>query len=76
MATGIEEEEDMEEGNWIPCGKAPELIDSMVKDGFLPNKKYRLSVEDTEPSPKDGERVILASHIQRGLGFPPSSFFI
>ena len=53
----------------------PALAASLSKDGFLLKDKWWLSEEDLVPSPKNGERVILAS-ILRVLGFPPSAFFL
>jgi len=73
-AAGAKDEE--ESGNWAPCGINSELIASLVKDGFIPKGKWRLNEEDLTPTPKGGERVILSSHVLRGLGFPPSAFFI
>ena len=51
----------------------------MADEGLLPPKDnggWRSAVGDTEPKPKPDERVMLTSHIHRGLGFPPSVFFL
>src|SRR5664279_1353095 len=37
--------------------------------------QWRAGEGDPEPAPKYGKRVILASHLARGLGLPPSDFF-
>ena len=74
-AAGAEEDEE-EAGNWIPYGVTATLVNHLSKDGFLPKDKWRVNMDDLVPTPKDGERVIPASHILRGLGVPPSAFFI
>ena len=63
---GAEEEEE-EAGNWIPYGLTATLVDHLSKDRFLPKDKWRVSMDDIVPTPKDGERIILASHILRVL---------
>ena len=74
--TGAEEEDESEARNWIPCSIDSTLLKTLERDGFVPKDEWRLSEEDQEPKSEDGERVILASHVLRGLGFPPSAFFI
>ena len=51
----------------------------MADEGLLPPKDnggWRSAFGDPEPKPKPDERVMLTSHIHRGLGFPPSLFFL
>ena len=36
----------------------------------------RSAFANSEPKPKPDERVMLTSHVHRGLGFPPSLFFL
>ena len=47
------------------------LLKTLERDGFIPKDEWRISEEEVEPKPEDGERVVLASHILGGLGFPP-----
>ena len=51
----------------------------MASEGLIPPKKdggWRSAFGDLVPKPRPDERVMLTSHIHRGLGFPPSLFFL
>ena len=75
-----EEEENMAERSryWLPSGVTEEHLTELVEGGFLPNKaecSWRAPGEEAEPTPQGDERVILVSHLLRGmtLPHPPSS---
>ena len=64
---------------WIPCHVTEEQLEVMAKEGLIPPKEdggWRSAFGDPEPKPCPNERVMLTSHIHRGLGFPPSLFFL
>ena len=64
---------------WIQCHVTEEQLDAMAAEGLIPPKEdggWRSAFGDLVPKPQPGERVMLTSHIQRGLGFPPSLFFL
>ena len=64
---------------WIPCHITEGHLDAMAAEGLIPPKKdggWRSAFGDLVPKPRPDERVMLTSHIHRGLGFPPSLFFL
>lgn len=63
---------------WIACFIMDQYLETMAKEVMLPPKKdsvWRSAEGEKEPHPHEGERVMLVSHILRGLGLPPSAFF-
>jgi len=63
-------------GNWTPSTITTEQLKELENDGLLPAGIWRSAENHPEPDPQNGERVMLVSHIDRGLGFPPSAFFL
>ncbi|KAI4966996.1 hypothetical protein ZWY2020_034474 [Hordeum vulgare] len=43
----------------------------LVEHGMIANKSWRLPEGETEPAPKEGERVLLLNHVFRGFSLPP-----
>ena len=75
-----EEEENQAERSryWLPSDMTEEHLAELVEDGFLPPKadcSWRAPGDETEPAPQGNERVILVSHLLRGMKLPPSAFF-
>ena len=75
-----EEEENMAERSryWLPSGVTEEHLVELAESGFLPSKAectWRAPGEEAEPAPQGDERVILISHLLRGMTLPPSAFF-
>ena len=50
-------------------------IDDMVEGGLIPHKAARLPGKEMEPNPREGECVLIATHVDRGFSLPPSPFF-
>ena len=75
-----EEEEAADLGSryWLPSCLTEAYMKELVEGGFLPPKtecQWRILGEETVPEPVDGERVMLTSHLLRGMTLPPSAFF-
>ena len=44
----------------------------LVEHGMIAHKSWRLPTEgETEPASREGERVLLLSHVYRGFSLPP-----
>ena len=63
------------QGDWMPSVLRQEDLDDMVEGGVIPHEVARLPGGEIEPQPRDGECVLLATHIDRGLSLPPHPFF-
>src|SRR3954467_14812443 len=63
------------QGDWMPTVIRQEDLDDMVEGGVIPHEAARLPGKEVEPQPLDGERVLLATHIDRGFSRPPHPFF-
>ena len=64
---------------WSRCHVTEEQLDALAAEGLIPPKEnggWRSAFGETVPKPNSDERVMLTSHILRGLGFPPSRFFL
>ena len=62
------------QGDWMPSILTQADIDDMVEGGLIPHKAARLPGKETEPKPREGERVLIATHVDRGFSLPPSPF--
>ena len=64
--------------NWMRSNVTSETLADFVKSGYLPKKdvmSYRAPDPSEErPQPKDGEVVIFADHMNRGIAPPGSKF--
>ena len=63
------------QGDWMPSVLRQEDLDDMVEGGVIPHEAARLPGGEIEPQPRDGECVLLATHIDRGFSLPPHPFF-
>ena len=80
-AAGGEEQEvagGQPKGSWLPSIVTEADLKIMEKEGLIPSRKtcaWRAAAGDDTPAPSPEERVMLTSHIYRGLSLPPSDFF-
>lgn len=65
-------------GSFLPSIVTEADLKILEKEGLIPPKKvcpWRAATGDDTPAPSPEERVMLTSHIYRGLSLPPSDFF-
>ena len=77
---GDEEEEAADLGSryWLPSIVDEDALQDLEAVGYLPTRedcRWRAALGDIIPAPEAGERVILTSHLVRGMALPPSAFF-
>ena len=63
---------------WLPSIIDEATLQDLEAVGYLPTREdcqWRSALGDVIPAPKAGERVILTSHLVRGMALPPSAFF-
>jgi len=78
LAADEEEVTDLGSRYWLPSCMTEAYVKELSDSGFLPSKadcQWRIPGDEVVPAPQDGERVVLASHLLRGMGLPPSAFF-
>ncbi|KAI4991992.1 hypothetical protein ZWY2020_040378 [Hordeum vulgare] len=63
------------QGDFLPSSVKEDDLLELVEHGMIVNKSWRLPEGKTEPAPKEGERVLLLSHVFRGFSLPPHPFF-
>lgn len=63
------------QGDFLRSTVTAEDVKNLVVDGLIANKSWRLPEGETEPEPREGERVLLLSHVERGFSLPPHPFF-
>ena len=63
------------QGDWIHSTISQDDLDDLVEGGLIPHKSTRLPGNETEPRPREGECVLLATHVDRGFSLPPHPFF-
>ena len=63
------------QGDWIRSTISKDDLDDLVEGGLIPHKSARLPGNETEPQPREGECVLLATHVDRGFSLPPHPFF-
>lgn len=63
------------QGDWIRSTISQDNIDDLVEGGLIPHESARLSGNETEPRPQEGECVLLATHVDRRFSLPPHPFF-
>ena len=71
-----EEEDNLAERSryWLPSGVTEDHLTELAESGFLPPKAectWRAPGKEAEPTPQGDERVILVSHLLRGMTLPP-----
>ena len=73
----IEEEEevaDLGSRYWLPSIVDEDALQDLEAVGYLPTRedcRWRTAYGDVIPAPRAGERVILTSHLVRGMALPP-----
>ena len=63
------------QGDWIHSRITQEDLDDLAERGLIPYDSARLPGKESEPQPREGERVLLATHVDRGFSLPPHPFF-
>ena len=63
------------QGDWIRSAIRQEDLDDLADGGMIPHGSVRLPGKESEPQPREGERVLLATHVDRGFSLPPHPFF-
>lgn len=63
------------QGDWIPSSVSREDLENLIIDGLLAEGSWRLPEGESEPAPRDEERVLLMTHVERGFSLPPHPFF-
>src|SRR3954468_987928 len=62
------------QGDWMPSAIRQDDLDDLVEGGFILHGSARLPGSKIEPQPREGECVLLATHIDRGFSLPPHPF--
>ncbi|KAI5017036.1 hypothetical protein ZWY2020_037414 [Hordeum vulgare] len=66
----------LDPGDFLPSTVTAADMLELVEEGLIENKSRRLPAEgETEPAPREDERVLLLSHVYRGFSLPPHPFF-
>ncbi|KAI4998047.1 hypothetical protein ZWY2020_053389 [Hordeum vulgare] len=63
------------QGDFLPSSMMEDDLLELVEHGMIVNKSWRLPEGKMEPAPKEGERILLLSHVFRGFSLPPHPFF-
>ena len=63
------------QGDWIRSSLRQEDLDDMAELGLIVHESARLPEGETEPQPRPGECILLATHIHCGFSLPPHPFF-
>ena len=50
-------------------------VENLVADGLVAAGSWRLPGTEAESEPREGERVLLTTHLERGFALPPHPFF-
>ena len=67
----------MSAGEWLPSVDIVENIRRYQDEGLIPRDGCRIPVPgEAEPHPRDDERVLLLSHVDRGFSLPPHPFLL
>jgi hypothetical protein len=63
------------QGDFLPSTVTEEDVLNLVTDGLVAAGSWRLPGTEAEPEPREGERVLLTTHLERGFSLPPHPFF-
>ncbi|KAI5005478.1 hypothetical protein ZWY2020_032721 [Hordeum vulgare] len=64
------------QGDFLPSTVTEGDLLQLVEDRMIIHKSWRLPAEnEVEPAPREGERVLLLSHVYRAFSLPPHPFF-
>ena len=61
--------------DWIRSTIERDDLERLAEDDMIAVGSWRLPGKESEPQPWDGERVLLATHVDRGFSLPPHPFF-
>ena len=62
------------QGDWIRSMLRPKDLEELAVTSLIAAGAARLPEGDTEPQPRSGECVLLATHVDRGFSLPPHPF--
>ena len=63
------------QGNFLPSTVKARDGEDLVDDGLIARDSWRLPGTEAEPQPREGERILLTTHLERGFSLPPHPFF-
>ncbi|KAI4976420.1 hypothetical protein ZWY2020_050027 [Hordeum vulgare] len=64
------------QGDFLPSTVTEGDLLQLVEHRMIVHKSWRLPAEnEVEPAPREGERVLLLSHVYQGFSLPPHPFF-
>src|SRR3954470_6990220 len=63
------------QGDFLPSTVVADDVRHLENDGVWQKGDWRLPEGEPEPAPREGERVLLLTHIERGFSLPPHPFF-
>src|ERR1041385_5005169 len=67
----------MSAGEWLPSIVTAENIRRYQDEGLIPRHGCRLpGPGEVEPHPREDQRVLLLSHVDRGFSLPPHPFLL
>ena len=52
-----------------------EDLENHAADNLIAHGSWRLSEGESEPQPREGECILLTTHVKRGFSLPPHPFF-
>ena len=52
-----------------------EDLEDLASGGLIAHGSWRLPGNESEPQPQEGERILIATHVDRGFTLPPHPFF-
>ena len=55
------------QGDWIPSSVSEEDLEGLAADDLIAPGSWRMPEGEFEPAPRDGERVLLKTHVERGF---------
>ena len=63
------------QGDWIRSAITETDLNDLANEGLIPHGSARLPRAECQPQPREGDCVLLATHVDRGFSLPPSVFF-
>ncbi|KAI5014102.1 hypothetical protein ZWY2020_055492 [Hordeum vulgare] len=62
-------------GDFLPSTGTKEDVLDLAENGMVVENSWRLPGDELEPAPREGERVLLVTHVEQGFSLPPHPFF-